>query len=52
VERCNLNAASERRPEWKSDRIVVPMKPSNFGGGKSPDFWYVSQEDKDQVIDG
>jgi hypothetical protein len=48
---CNLNGAEECRFCWKSDRVVVLMKPSNFGGGKSPDFWYVSQEDKDQVID-
>ena len=27
------------RPVGKSDRIVVPVKPGNAGGGKGPDFW-------------
>ena len=24
-----------------ADRVVVPLKPGNAGGGKGPDFWYV-----------
>jgi hypothetical protein len=27
------------------------LKPGNAGGGKGPDFWYVSEEDKDEAID-
>ena len=30
-----LRAAAGR----ESDRVVVPLKPGNAGGGKGPDFW-------------
>ena len=29
------------RSKRKSDRVVVPSKPGNAGGGKDPDFWCV-----------
>ena len=29
------------RPVRESDRVVVPSKPGNAGGGKGPDFWCV-----------
>ena len=34
-----LNVASRRRPGWVSDRVAVPLRPGNAGGGKDPDFW-------------
>jgi hypothetical protein len=34
-----LNVASRRRSGWVSDRVTVPTKPGNAGGGKDPDFW-------------
>jgi hypothetical protein len=27
----------------ESDRVVVLLKPGNAGGGKDPDFWYVTE---------
>ena len=32
------------------DRVVVPGKPGNSGGGKDPDFWSADEESEDQVI--
>jgi len=26
------------RPRWESERVIVPMKPGNAGGGKDPCF--------------
>ncbi len=40
-EGSDLNGAVRRRSVWKSDRVVVPLKPGNAGGGKDPDFWCV-----------
>ena len=40
-EGSDLNGAVRRRSVWKSDRVVVPLKPGNSGGGKDPDFWCV-----------
>ena len=36
-----LNDAEGYRSVRKSDRVVVPSKPGNAGGGKAPDFWCV-----------
>ena len=36
-----LNDAEGYRSVRKSDRVVVPSKPGNAGGGKDPDFWCV-----------
>ena len=36
-----LNDAKWHRSARESDRVVVPLKPGNSGGGKDPDFWYV-----------
>ena len=29
---------------------VVPLRPSNFGGGKDPDFWCAFEDREDRVI--
>jgi hypothetical protein len=31
----------------KSERVMVPLKPGNAGGGKSPDFWRACEDSKD-----
>jgi hypothetical protein len=41
-----LNGAVGRRSARESDRVVVPSKPGNAGGGKRPDFWYVFEADE------
>lgn len=33
------NAVNRRRPGRESDRVIVPKRPGNAGGGKGPDFW-------------
>ena len=40
-EGSNLNGAARHRLMRKSDRVIVPPKPGNAGGGKGPDFWCV-----------
>ena len=45
-EGSDLNGAVRRRSVWKSDRVVVPLKPGNAGGGKDPDFWCVFEADE------
>jgi hypothetical protein len=40
-EGSGLNGAEGQRSARKSDRVVVPPKPGNAGGGKDPDFWCV-----------
>jgi hypothetical protein len=40
-EGSGLNGASGHRSMRESDRVVVPLKPGNAGGGKDPDFWCV-----------
>ena len=40
-EGSGLNGAKQHRSARESDRVVVPLKPGNSGGGKAPDFWYV-----------
>ena len=29
---------------WVSDRVIVPLRPGNSGGGKGPDFWCAFRE--------
>jgi hypothetical protein len=45
-EGSGLNGAAMRRSVWKSERVVVPLKPGNAGGGKAPDFWCVFEADE------
>ena len=40
-EGSGLNGAAGHRSARESDRVVVPSKPGNAGGGKAPDFWCV-----------
>jgi hypothetical protein len=40
-EGSGLNDAKWHRFARESDRVVVPLKPGNSGGGKDPDFWCV-----------
>ena len=41
VEGSGLNDAVWHWTTRESDRVVVPLKPGNAGGGKDPDFWRV-----------
>ena len=34
------------RPVGVADRLVLPKKPGNAGGGKEPDFWRVTGSDQ------
>jgi hypothetical protein len=43
-----LNAASRGRPGWVSDRVAVPSRPGNAGGGKDPDFWCAFDQAEDR----
>jgi hypothetical protein len=45
-EGSGLNGAARYRSARDSDRVVVPLKPGNAGGGKRPDFWYVFEVDE------
>jgi len=40
-EGSGLNGAVWHRSTRESERVVVPLKPGNSGGGKAPDFWCV-----------
>ena len=40
--------ASRRRPGWVSDRVAVPLRPGNAGGGKDPDFWCAFDQAEDR----
>jgi hypothetical protein len=40
-EGSGLNGAQLHRSARESDRVIVPLKPGNSGGGKGPDFWCV-----------
>ena len=33
-----------------SDRVIIPLKPGNAGGGKDPDFWCAFDDGKVRVI--
>ena len=41
------NGAVRRRPARESDRVIVPLRPVNAGGGKDPDFWCAFEEAED-----
>jgi hypothetical protein len=45
-EGSGLNGAVGHRLVRESDRVVVPMKLGNAGGGKGPDFWRVFEADE------
>jgi hypothetical protein len=47
---ASSNADIWRRLRRESDRGIVPLKPSNSGGGKAPDFWYAFDGREDRVI--
>jgi hypothetical protein len=38
VEVAPLTASEGRRLIWAAERVVLPMKPGNVGGGKDPYF--------------
>ena len=31
------------RPSRESERVIIPLKPGNAGGGKDPHFWNASE---------
>jgi hypothetical protein len=37
-------------PERESDRVIVPLRPGNAGGGKDPDFWCAFDDGEVRVI--
>jgi hypothetical protein len=39
------------RLAWVSERVIVARKPGNAGGAKGPYFGWVSEEEKEEVID-
>jgi hypothetical protein len=39
-----FNAAIGGGPGRESDRVTVPLRPGNAGGGKDPDFWCAFDE--------
>src|SRR3954464_13564037 len=41
-----------RRSGRESDRVTVPLRPGNAGGGKDPDFWRAFDGGEDEVIGG
>ena len=45
-----LQRRARRRIGRESDRVVVPLRPGNAGGGKGPDFWHAFEEGEDEVI--
>jgi hypothetical protein len=45
-EGSGLNDAEWHRSVRESDRVVVPLKPGNAGGGKDPDFWCAFEADE------
>ena len=42
-----LAVASRRRSGRASDRVMVPLRPGNAGGGKDPDFWRASEGEEE-----
>jgi hypothetical protein len=40
----DLKRQMSRRPGRESERVIVPWKPGNAGGGKDPHFWNASEE--------
>ena len=47
AEGSGLNGTSGCRVGRVSDRVVVPWKPGNAGGGKDPDFWCAFEANED-----
>jgi hypothetical protein len=47
-EGSGLGTAFGRWCRRESDRVVVPLRPGNAGGGKDPDFWCAFDEDEDR----
>ena len=47
-EGSGLNGADRRRHRWVSDRVIVPLKPGNAGGGKDPCFRRAFEEVEDR----
>jgi hypothetical protein len=43
-----LNVVFRRRSGWVSDRVTVPLRPGNAGGGKDPDFWCAFNQAEDR----
>ena len=46
-EGSGLNVALGGGVSGDSDRVIVPLRPGNAGGGKDPDFWCAFDEDED-----
>jgi hypothetical protein len=46
----DLDADIGRRLRRVSDRVMVPKKPGNSGGGKDPDFWCAFEDGEVGVI--
>jgi hypothetical protein len=42
-EGSGLNGTARCRLTRESDRVIVPLRPGNAGGGKGPDFWCAFQ---------
>ena len=36
--------AAAMRTRWESERVIVPLKPGNAGGGKDPCFRHAFEE--------
>ena len=47
-EGCVFNTAVGGGPRRESDRVMVPLRPGNAGGGKDPDFWCASDGGEDR----
>jgi hypothetical protein len=43
-----FNVACGGGPGRESDRVTVPLRLGNAGGGKDPDFWCAFDEDEDR----
>src|SRR3954447_779515 len=54
--RCGRGSRPQRRVRRRSgresDRVMVPLRPGNAGGGKDPDFWRAFDGGEDEVIGG
>ncbi len=49
-EGSGLDVVAGRRLWRVSDRVIVPLKLGNAGGGKDPDFWCASEDQEGVVI--
>src|ERR671910_2488030 len=49
--RVGRGSHRQRHPFGRgSDRVIVPLRPGNAGGGKGPDFWCAFDGGEDEVI--